>query len=81
MKTIAIAISLAVLFAITSENDYADAKLIEAQRAELRALRAPKAEVQPPVWSQTCERRGQTFVASQSDGGKWVVKCTGPRRT
>lgn len=37
-----------------------------------------QAEVSPaPVWSRRCESKGKTSHATQADGGKWNVTCTG----
>lgn len=68
-------VMLIVGFCWVSEQDYRDQKRIEAEKLRL-------AEVSPPkIWSRRCEERGQTMIAKQADGGKWVVVCTGPRTT
>lgn len=30
-----------------------------------------------PIWSKRCEQQGKSMQATQADGGKWEVHCTG----
>jgi hypothetical protein len=61
------------LYVLVGTLDFND-KLAAATE---RAQRAPKTATQNEarLWSKKCERRGKQILATQADGGKWVLKC------
>ena len=62
---------------VVGPMDFADRLAMDAEikvmRAELAALKRPRAEIAPiRPWRRCGEK---PFIARQADGGRWLIRC------
>ncbi len=61
---------------LVGNMDYADALDRDSERKARAAARAKQADPLPArIWSKKCERAGKQIIATQADGGRWIVRC------